>query len=154
MLRSLRAMVVMRMPRMRRKLSSLSYYLGRAAKQLKTARTPRTLLTIAALALAIFLFGGGIYDILEKPIALIPVREQRILFYHPYSLHEQFVAESLEAMALYAIGVVGLILAYKSTKYSRKPRQAFILLATAILFIALSYLGCSYIMGLKLRGRG
>jgi len=133
-----------------RRLSSISYRLRKTWEQIKSLRAPRPLLTLLLVASVIFLFGGGIYDILEKPVSLVPTESQRILYYYPRTLYEQFLFESLAAMVLYSIGFIGLLLAYRSTKYSRKPRQAFILLAVAILLITISVWGCNMIISRKM----
>jgi len=116
------------MPKLGRAFSSFSHHLRKVFKRMRTLKAPKTLVSAIVISIAVFLFGGGVYDILEKPVSLIPVEQQRIIFYHPYSVFEQFLVESVIAMGLYLIGAAGLVLAYKSTKYSRKPRQAFILI--------------------------
>lgn len=141
------------MPKLGRAFSSFSHHLRKVFKRMRTLKAPKTLVSAIAVSIAVFLFGGGVYDILEKPVSLIPVEQQRIIFYHPYSVFEQFLVESVIAMGLYLIGAAGLVLAYKSTKYSRKPRQAFILLATAILLLVVSYLGCSWMINLRMARR-
>ena len=95
--------------------------------------------------------GGGMYNILEKPITLMP-RGRRIVFYYPYTLYEQFIVGSLIVMILYAMGFTGLVLAYESTKYANKPRQAFMLLIVGVLLILSAYLGCQHLISLKIRG--
>lgn len=106
-------------------------------------------IAIVAVAFSIFLLGGGVYDILEKPLMAFPLRG-RWIFYYPYTVHEQSVLDSLIAMLLYAIGATGFWLTYQSTKYAYKPRQAFILLLIGATFIVIAYLYIEYVIWLKL----
>lgn len=101
-----------------------------------------SILVIATIVVAgsIFLLGGGIYDLLEKPLTAIVASGGRIVVIYPYALNEQFLVESIIVMALYAIGVVGFFLTYQSTKYAYRPRQAFILLLVGCVLIITAYL--------------
>jgi hypothetical protein len=87
---------------------------------------------------SIFLLGGGMYDIISKPIAVLPI-QGRIIFYYPYYIHEQFLNESIAVMIIYALGVSGLFLIYRSTGQIRDRRQATMFLVVGILFLALSF---------------
>lgn len=87
---------------------------------------------------SLFLLGGGIYDILIQPLVAIVASGGRIITFYPYGLTEQFLLESIIVMVYYAIGVVGFIIAYRSTKYAYNPRIAyrFLLVGCALLLIA------------------
>jgi len=61
-----------------------------------------------------------------------------ILFFYP-NLQGQFLNESIGVMVAYAIGAVGLLLMYQSTKYAYKPRQAFMMLLSGIVLILIAY---------------
>jgi hypothetical protein len=90
-------------------------------------------------AVSIFLLGGGVYDILEKPLLAIPVSSTQILFYYPGTLADQTLLDSFFAMTSYFFGVLGILLIYQSTKYAYKPRQAFMLLLVGALFFLMAY---------------
>lgn len=135
--------------RVKRKLESLAFFTRKAYWKIVTAKPPILVIAAMAVALSIFLLGGGVYDVLEKPLMAAPLRG-RWLFYYPYTLHEQFILDSLIVMSLYVIGVVGFLLTYRSTKYAYKPRQAFILLLIGAVFIVIAYLYVEYIIWLKL----
>ena len=68
--------------------------------------------TESLVAASLFLLGGGIYDLLEKPLLAIVATGGRIITYYPYVLNEQFLIESIIVMVIYAIGVVGFLLTY------------------------------------------
>lgn len=124
--------------RFRRTLTSLSFLTRKAYQKMVTAKPSFFIFAIIAVALSIFLLGGGVYDILEEPLLAITL-SGRWIFYYPYSVHEQIPAESLTVMILFAIGFTGFLLTYQSTKYAYKPRQAFMLLLTGALLIMIAY---------------
>ena len=105
-------------------------------------------LFVAALmvALSIFLLGGGIYDIVVKPFALLPGLPGRYIFYVPYRLHEQTLNQSLIAMILYTLGFGGFLLVYQSTKYVHKPRQAFTMLLLGAVLVIIAFSICETII--------
>jgi len=137
------------MVRMRRWFSSFPFYMRKAYQKMMTVKPSLLLIAIMTIALSIFLLGGGVYDILEKPYALLP-QITRFLVYYPYTLNEQFLNESVIVMLLYFIGTVGFLLMYQSTQYAYRPRQAFILLLIGGTLVALAYFGCEISLGLKI----
>ena len=91
-------------------------------------------------ATAIFLLGGGIYDLVESPAVAYFVGERgRPIFYYPYRVNEQLLSESLLVMILYVLGYAGLLIIYQSTKYAYKPRQAYITLIVGVTFTSISF---------------
>lgn len=90
-------------------------------------------------AFSLFLLAGGVYDILEQPLAAIPFGRS-VLFFYPYTLQAQAVIESVGVMIAYGMGVMGILLMYQSTKYAYKPRQAFMMLLSGIVLILVAYI--------------
>ena len=129
-----------------RRLSSLIYYIQKAYWKLVTAKPSLLLIAAIAIAASIFLLGGGLYDLLEKPLVAAFQAGGRIIWYYPYGVSEQFIAESLFVMIIYAIAVVGLLLTYESTKYAYRPRQAFMLLLVGCTFVFVAYLCIEYLL--------
>ena len=125
--------------RIRKRLTSLGFWLRKSYWKLATAKPSIFVVALIVVAFSIFLLGGGVYDILEQPMVAIPVSQTRILFFYPYSVHEQSVLESLYVMMSYGLGVAGVIVMYQSTKYASKPRQAFIMLLSGAVLILLAY---------------
>ena len=106
--------------RIKRKLSSLTFLTRKAYRKILITKPSPLLFAFIAIALSIFLLGGGVYDILEKPLALLPGLTGRYIFFVPYALHEQTLNQSLIAILLYTHGVLGFLLIYRSTKYAFK----------------------------------
>ncbi len=121
-----------------KRISSLAFSLQKTYERIVTAKPSILVVAGAVVALAVFLLGGGIYDILIKPIVAIVASGGRIITFYPFGLSEQFLLESIVIMIFYALGVTGFIIAYRSTKYAYNPRQAyrFLLVGCALLVIA------------------
>ena len=122
----------------RRSASSLSYYLQKTYQRIVTLKPSTILLATVAIAASVFLLGGGIYDLLERPIIAF-VSAGRPIIYYPQALNEQLLGESIAAMILYALGVMGLILVYQSTKYAYNPREAFTMLLIGLLLLLIGW---------------
>lgn len=136
--------------RIKRKFSSLTYLARKTYWKMVTAKPSLLVITFAIIGLCVFLLGGGVYDILEKPLIGYPAG--RLLSYYPRRLHDQVILGSLIAMTAYAIGVAGFLLTYQSTKYAYKPRQAFMLLLTGAVLIFIAYLIIEYRLWQKIKG--
>jgi len=125
--------------RIKKEFTSLGFWLRKSYWKLATAKPSIFIIGIIVVAFSIFLLGGGVYDFLEKPLLAIPISSTRILFFYPYSVHEQSVLESFYVMMSYALGVAGVLVMYQSTKYAYKPRQAFIMLLCGAVLLILAY---------------
>ena len=117
--------------------------LQRAYWKIVTAKPSLLIFAVAIIAASIFMLGGGVYDILEKPFFAFFI-EGRFIGVYPYSLNEQLLAESIFVMLVYAIGAGGILLTYQSTKYAYRPRQAFMFLLIGIVFIIVAYICVEY----------
>jgi len=135
---------------MKRKAASLSFTLRRLWNKITTYKPSIWVISGVIIALSIFLLGGGIYDIIEKPIP-IGIRGGRVITFYPYGINEQLLGESLLVMILYGLGVAGLILTYQSTKFAYRPRQAYIMLLIGISLVTLSYIFVELSLRQKLR---
>jgi hypothetical protein len=125
--------------RISRRLNSLGFTLRKAYFKISTAKPSLFIVATIVAAFSLFLLAGGIYDILEQPLAAIPFGRS-VLFYYPYTLQAQAVVESVGVAIAYAMGTVGLLLMYQSTKYAYKPRQAFMLLLTGMVLMLIAYI--------------
>jgi hypothetical protein len=134
----------------KRTISSLSYRINRFYRRLSTAKPSILLLSIAAIAVAVFLFGGGLYDIIMRPYPAI-YYNNRFITVDP-RLSEQFVSDSVFSMILYSLGIVGLLAVYQSTKYAYKPRQAYMLFLVGVVLILLSYVFIEATIRMKTSG--
>jgi len=124
----------------KRRISSLAFFMQKAYWKIITAKPSIFVISIIAVATSIFLLGGGVYDLLEKPLVAIIATGGRIIVYYPYALNEQFLMESIVVMVGYTIGVAGFLLTYQSTKYAYRPRQAYILLLVGCVLVITAYI--------------
>jgi len=123
----------------KKKVSSISFSINRLYKRISTAR-PSTFITSAiVIGIAVFLFGGGLYNIIMMPLPSFYSREFGFLFLYP-QLSEQFITDSLIAMILYSLGIIGVIVMYQSTKYAYKPRQAYMMFLVGVIFLLIAYI--------------
>lgn len=137
------------MVRISRGVSSFVFSLRRFYRKILRAKPSPVLMAFLAMAGALFLLGGGVYDILEKPIAILPAG--RWIFFYPYSINEQVLNESIYALIFYTLAATGFLLVYHSTRYAYRPRQAFMLLMLGAVFVVISYwFGLEHLMRLKL----
>jgi hypothetical protein len=118
---------------------------------LKVAKYKPSPIFIAAVVMgaSIFLLGGGIYNILEEPLAILPIGG-RFLSFLPRQLHDQFIIESLGIMILYALGALGLLLIYHSTRYVRNPRQVSLLSKISVALFLVAIISVEAILFMKL----
>jgi hypothetical protein len=131
-------------------ITSLSYSLNRIYKRISTAKPSTIVLSTIAVAIAVFLFSGGLYDIIMKPYPAV-YYSGRFIFLYP-QLSEQFISDSLVAMILYGLGIVGLLTMYQSTKYAYKPRQAYMMFLMGVVLIFLAYILLEATIELKVSG--
>jgi len=125
---------------LRRRFSSFAFSMQKAYWKMVTAKPSIFVTAVLVVAASLFLLGGGVYDILEKPLFAIVASGGRIITYYPYTLNEQFLVESIIVMVIYAIGVMGFLLTYQSTKYAYSSRQAYRLLLVGCVLIVIAYI--------------
>jgi hypothetical protein len=124
--------------KVKKRASSMPFSLSRWFRKISTAQPSSLAITIIVIAYAIFLFGGGLYTIITQPLPAI-YYGQRFLFLYP-ELGSQFISDTVIAVMLYAIGFVGLLAIYQSTKYAYKPRQAYMMLVIGVTLLLLAYI--------------
>ena len=124
----------------KRRISSLAFFVQKAYWKIITAKPSIFVIAVIVVATCVFLLGGGVYDLLEKPLVAIVAAGGRIVVFYPYTINEQFLMESIVVMTGYAIGVVGFLLTYQSTKYAYRPRQAYILLLMGCVLVITAYI--------------
>lgn len=135
--------------RIKTRLSSLGFRLQRAIRKIATAKPSIFVIASVIVASTVFFLGGGVYDFLAQPLIAFPIG-RRILFFYPYSVHEQAVLESLLVMTSYVMGFFGVFLMYQSTKYAYKPRQAYILLLSGVVLLLIAYIYIENLLWSKL----
>ena len=132
----------------KKKISSMSYSMNKLYRRVSTTKPSTFVLSIIAIAIAIFLFGGGLYDLAMKPYLLYYSERTGYLFLHP-KISEQFISDSIAATILYSLGVVGLLVMYQSTKYAYKPRQAYMMFVVGTVLLLLAYIFLEVEMKIK-----
>ena len=114
---------------------------------------PSSSLTIIILLMfSIFILGGGIYNIMEKPFAIIPGPSRSWTFYVPYDINRQTLNESILAMLLFLMGIAGYFTYYLSTRYVYSPRRAWIIALIGISVLVIAFVGSQYSLDLKVPG--
>lgn len=147
-------MVKMRMShKIKRKISSLSYSIGGIHRKISSVRPSNLLLSAIVIAVAIFLFGGGLYNLIQSPLPSAYVNTPqgggRFLFLYP-QLSEQFITDSMIASILYSMGIIGVIVMYQSTKYAYKPRQAYMVFLVGVVLLFVAYIFLEAAIQIKL----
>jgi len=138
--------------RVKRALSNLSYSLhlsgGPSTRRIK----PSTTLTILiALAIVGFILAGGVYDLLEHPISLLPTSSGYSVLISG-TLGEQTLNESLIAGFLYMLGLGGLYMLLRSTRFAYRPRNAYLLLMIGTFTVLIVVYYSNALMSAKLGG--
>jgi len=136
--------------KVKREISSLSFTMNKFYRRISNIRPSAMILSILAMAFAVFLFGGGLYDIIMKPYPAV-YYGGRFIFLYP-DLSMQFISDSIEAMMLFTLGVIGLVAVYQSTKYAYKPRQAYMLFLVGVVLLFLTYIMLEATVQLKISG--
>lgn len=136
--------------KVKREISSLSFTMNKFYRRISNIRPSAMILSILAMAFAVFLFGGGLYDIIMKPYPAV-YYGGRFIFLYP-DLSMQFISDSIEAMILFTLGVIGLVAVYQSTKYAYKPRQAYMLFLVGVVLLFLTYILLEVTVQLKISG--
>ena len=123
--------------RAKKTISSTTFFLQRFYKKLSSLSSSGFTLALVTVAVTIFLLGGGLYSIIVKPYPAV-YYGGRFLFVYP-QLSEQFVSDSIIAMILFSLGVIGLAFMYQSTKYALKPRQAYMMFIVGVFLLIIAY---------------
>ena len=134
----------------KKRISSLSFSLNRLYNRISTAKPSTLIVSTLAIAFAVFLFGGGLYDIAIKPQSSW-FYGGKFIFLFP-RLSEQFISDSMVATILYSFGIIGLIVMYQSTKYAYKPRQAYMMFIVGIILLMIAYIFLEAAIQIKVSG--
>jgi len=120
---------------------------GSRAKSMARPRAPVALISVAVVLFAVFIAGGGIYDLFDNPPAILPGPRGWIAV-HPYA-GEQTLNESILSMVFMTLIIVGLYSAYRSTQVTYDSKRATSLLVTGVALILLGLSGSHYLIILK-----
>lgn len=134
----------------KRNVSNLSFSLNKIYRAVANSRPSNLIIPVAAIAFAVFLFGGGLYDLIVQPLPAV-YYGGRFLFLYP-QLSEQFIGDSIVAMTVYSLGIFGLWSVYQSTKYVYKPRQAYMMMTIGVVLLLLAYIILEASIKIKISG--
>jgi len=132
---------------MDRKLSSVNYAFRKVYRKLSAYKFSHTLAALVVTGLAVFLLGGGVYDVIlaENPPYPYPYwiywisQTGEIVYFYPGRLDMELLGGSVIVMILYALGTLGLLMAYRSMRYVHNPRHGAMLLLIGLIFIILAF---------------
>lgn len=136
--------------KVKKQATSLSFSLSRWFSKISTAKPSTFLVTATVLAATLFLFGGGLYDIINRPLPAV-YYNSRFYFLYP-DLGSQFLFDTVISVILYLVGFIGLLTVYQSSKHAYNPRQAYMMLIIGATFLLLTYIFLEYFIRLKLSG--
>jgi hypothetical protein len=112
---------------------------------------PSTLIvSIVVVGATVLLLSGIVYDIVNKPLPAV-YYNNKFYFLYP-SLSEQFTFDTVVSGILYALGFVGLLSIYQSSKHAYSPRQAYMTLIVGATLLLLAYLFLEYFIRIKIAG--
>ncbi len=134
----------------KKQASSMSFTISRWFERISTMKPSTAIVTIVVVGIAIFLFGGGIYDIVNRPLPAVYYNGQ---FYFLYpSLADQFIFDTVVSGILFIFGFIGLLTIYQSSRHAYSPRQAYMTLLVGAVLVFLAYLFLEYFIRLKISG--
>lgn len=136
--------------KVKRGISSLSFSINKLYYRISTLKPSSLVIAVGVMAIAVFLFGGGLYDIIVKPLPSY-ISGGTFLFLYP-QLSEQFLSDSVIAIILYTLGIVGIVVIYQSTKYAYKPRQAYMMFMVGAVLVFVAYIFIETAIRIKVHG--
>ena len=134
--------------KVKKQVSSFSYSISKFYRKISTAKPSTLILSMLAMAITIFLVGGGLYSLIMQPLPAV-YYGGRFYFLYP-ELGSQFISDSIIAITLYVIGIIGLLAIYQSTKYAYKPRQAYMTFLVGIILLLIAYILLQVAIDIKL----
>ncbi len=109
----------------------------------------KALIKVALILFCVFVAGGGIYDLVEKPSFLVVNPwTGRISSIHYYR-GEQTLSESLSSMFFYLCMISGLIVTSKSSQVKDDTRKANLMLVAGMALFILGLAGCYHLIFLR-----
>jgi hypothetical protein len=136
--------------KIKKRTSSMSFSMSRWFRRISTAKPSTFIITAVLISYTIFLFGGGLFTLITQPLPAV-YYNSRFYFLYP-DLSSQFISDTVISAMLYAVGFIGLLAIYQSTKYAYKPRQAYIMLVVGVTLLLLAYIFLEDAILVKIHG--
>lgn len=124
------------------------FYVGLKVKKLLSGKR-RALIQVAAILIASFVAGGGIYTVVDRPLFMVvhPYTRRPTMFH--YIAGEQTLAETFAYTFFNACTISGLIVSYNSTKIMGNPTRANVQLVLGMTLTSIGLVGSHYMLHLK-----
>ncbi|MFQ5998174.1 MAG: hypothetical protein ACE5KO_02605 [Candidatus Bathyarchaeia archaeon] len=113
----------------------------------KISSTP---FVVAILGIAIFLMGGGLYNLLIQTPAVIQTRAGTFTFFTPFDINTQLTSESAFSMIFLSLSVAGAFVSYSSARRVATSRTGTMLLLTGLLMLVMGVIGINFLLQLKI----
>jgi Ca2+/Na+ antiporter len=136
--------------KVKKQASSLSFTLSKWFQRISTMKPSTFIVSTVVIGAVIFLFAGGLYDIIVQPLVAY-YNGQRFYFLYP-DISSQFVFDTVVAATLYVVGFVGLMAIYQSSKHAYNSRQAYMTMIIGVTLLAIAYIFIEYFVHMKLAG--
>ncbi len=136
--------------RAKKQASSLSFTISRLFNRISTMKPSTLIVSIVVVGATVLLLSGIVYDIVNKPLPAV-YYNNKFYFLYP-SLSEQFTFDTVVSGILYALGFVGLLSIYQSSKHAYSPRQAYMTMIVGATLLLLAYLFLEYFIRIKIAG--
>jgi hypothetical protein len=136
--------------KVKKQASSMSFSLSKWFSKISTAKPSSLIVTVVVMGTALFLLGGGLYDLINQPLPAV-YYNSRFYFLYP-SVSEQFIFDTVVSVMLYLVGFVGLLTLYRSSRQAYNPRQAYMTLIVGATLLLIAYLFLEYFIHLKVIG--
>ena len=125
--------------KLKKSSEDMSFSLSRWFRRISSNAPSLAIISIVGVAYAIFMFGGGLYTLINHPaVSFYNPQTNQFLFLYP-DISNQWVSDTVISAMLYALGFVGLLFVYRSAKSAYKPRQAYMMLIIGVTLLLISY---------------
>ena len=122
--------------RLQRAFGNLGYSLRILGGPPSRRKPSTSVLAILVIGVVGFILAGGIYDLTNSPISLLSTSTGYSVLIKG-TLGQQTLNESLIALFLYMLGLGGLYMLLRSTRFAYRPRNAYLLLILGTLTVLL-----------------
>lgn len=124
----------------KKQAESAPFSLSRLFRKISTVQPSTFVVSLVVIGAAVFLFSGGLWAIINYATIQPSIYYQGKFYFIYPGLGDQFISDTIIAAALYAIGFIGILAIYQSTKYVYKPRQAYMMLVIGVTLLLLAYI--------------
>ena len=115
--------------------------------RISSMKPSKSFISLSIVALSIFILGGGVYDIMEQPLAVLPTPGNP--GYYPDITH-QFLTESIAFIFFLIIGISGGYISFRSIRSSYRSREAKMFLVIGVLMLFTAVIGSELALQTKI----